>query len=197
MDEEAASKPASEIADIRGPVEIIDFTAWYIAGGLMLLALIAAGLFIWWFATRKAQVAKQAMKAELSPYLLAQCELEDARQRMREHDDKAFTAAVSNAVRNYLERAFALPAPKLTSEEFFAMVQHQAKLPRSLLESLQPFLEMCDLVKFAAQALDDASREDLLQTAETFINQAHDIEKALIEKTAKTARAPQKAQKQT
>lgn len=176
MNDDSTQSIQQDIADIRGPIEIVDMTVWYIVAALMLLAIIATAVFIWWSSTRKPPEAEKPVKPAVPPYALAMRELDDARMRMSGHDDEGFTAAVTAAVRNYLEGAFALPAPKLTSEEFFEMIQQQAKLPHNLLANLQPFLEQCDLVKFAGQHLDTESRESLLQTAETFIEKAHEIE---------------------
>ena len=189
MNDDLTQTIQQDIADIRGPVEIVDMTVWFIVGGLLLLSIIATVIYIWWSAKHKPAAPVKPAQPAVPPYVLAMRELDNARMRMRGHDDEGFTAAVTAAVRNYLEGAFALPAPKLTSEEFFEMIRQQAKLPHNLLANLQPFLEQCDLVKFAAQQLDTASRESLLQTAETFVEKAHEIEQG--ESHRKKAVTPQ------
>ena len=53
------------------------------------------------------------------------------------------------------EAVIVADTPEDAAREALEMIQKQAKLPPKLLEKLQPFLEQCDLVKFAAQELEE------------------------------------------
>lgn len=154
-----------DILDIREPVYLPDpVPVLWIAAGVA--ACLLVGYLLWLKLRKKPGVV-------LTPYELAARELNRIRQGGGGMDDTAFTLAVSDAVRGYLERGFALPAPELTTEEFFETLGTAKRVAPDLLRKLQPFLEHCDLVKFARQSLDEATRKTLLETAADFVDKAN------------------------
>ena len=73
-------------------------------------------------------------------------------------------------MRGYIERKFALAAPEMTTEEFLlTLARDRGALPYDS-GRLRDFLEVCDLVKYAAvrPARDDA--EQVLGTARAFVH---------------------------
>jgi hypothetical protein len=64
-------------------------------------------------------------------------------------DPKAFSIAVSGALRGYLEERFNFHAPDRTTEEFLHELQGTNLLTTEQKLSLGDFLENCDLIKFA------------------------------------------------
>jgi hypothetical protein len=60
---------------------------------------------------------------------------------------------LSNVVRRYLEKRFALPARRQTTPEFLQTMQNAPQLSADQQALVRSFLERCDLAKFAnAQA---------------------------------------------
>ena len=64
-------------------------------------------------------------------------------------DPKAFSIAVSGAIRSYLEERFEFHAPDRTTEEFLYELQGTNLLTTEQKLSLGDFLANCDLIKFA------------------------------------------------
>jgi hypothetical protein len=64
-------------------------------------------------------------------------------------DPKAFSIAVSGAIREYLEERFDFHAPERTTEEFLLELQGTNLLTTEQKLSLGDFLENCDFIKFA------------------------------------------------
>ena len=83
-------------------------------------------------------------------------------------DIPPFVDEVSEVLRVYIERRFAVHAPEQTSEEFIGAVRsHPALTGRC--ERLEPFVVLCDLVKFARHTPGFDQVNNLLVTAETFV----------------------------
>ena len=64
-------------------------------------------------------------------------------------EPKAFSIAVSGAIRVYLEERFDFHAPERTTEEFLYELQGTNLLTMEQKQSLADFLASCDLIKFA------------------------------------------------
>jgi hypothetical protein len=135
---------ADDIRDIRPLTEIPNpwIWLWMVLAGLAVAALI---LWLW----RRSRNQKELVPA--IPPVPAHVR---ARQRLTAAldligDPKAFTIAVSDALRFYLEDAFELRAPERTTEEFLKELPNSAMLSTAQKTSLRDFLESCDMVKFA------------------------------------------------
>ena len=141
---QAAAVSASDIRDIKPPVEIP--TGWeWVWWTLAALAAVAALCFCWqWWRRRRASIpvvppvpahvrARQKLAAALA--LIAQ--------------PKSFCILVSDTIRIYLEERFNFHAPERTTEEFLHELQATDRLAADQKEKLGEFLECCDLVKFA------------------------------------------------
>lgn len=105
---------------------------------------------------------------------------------------RSYHYALSEIVRQYIERAFGIAAPEMTTEEFLRsigrstpargsgapLIQDATLLTLLVGADLRPFLEQCDLVKYAALApsLDDAQRA--LSEARAFIQRTAAAQKA-------------------
>jgi hypothetical protein len=77
----------------------------------------------------------------------------------------------SSLVREYVAERFAIPTAQRTSEELVASPPAVKALPGPQRTLLADLLLRCDFVKFARHAPDDADRERLLASAETFVTQ--------------------------
>ncbi len=101
-------------------------------------------------------------------------QLAEARALLEEESpeaNKAFAVSVSQALRGYLERAVGLRAPEQTTEEFLQAAQSSQKIESEALKSLEAFLKLCDLAKFARHAFGQHEREQLYSTAKAFVEE--------------------------
>jgi hypothetical protein len=158
----AQSTADQDIRDIRPPYYIPPSWLWlaWAAGGV---ALAALGFGIWRWRHRLG------LRVKL-PYELALERLEEARRLMQPEQARAFSIAVSEVVRDYIEQCFPVRAAHHTTEEF---LRGLATRPDSPLVTHQPvladFLGHCDLAKFARWILSVPQMEAMLQSAGAFI----------------------------
>ena len=154
-----------DIRDIRGPLHIPDPLLWlYYAIGA-LLASAAAAVYWRWFSRRRTVRAKQAFEIAFE-------QLEQAKSLMKPELADAFSVAVSDAIRTYIEKRFELPVTRHTTEEF--MVRIQAEPARGLAEYndlLHDFLVHCDLAKFARFHLTVDQMKEMHESAWQFVDQ--------------------------
>jgi hypothetical protein len=125
-------------------IAIPDFWLWII-WSTVILALCLVGWLAWRYWRRKAAAALAV--PPVPPHVRARRALEAALALLS--DPKAFTIAVSGAVREYLEQRFDFHAPERTTEEFLYELQGTNLLTAEQKLSLGEFLANCDLIKFA------------------------------------------------
>jgi hypothetical protein len=160
----ASSQPTvdQDIRDIRPPYHIPPGWLWlaWVGGGL---ALVALGYGAWRWRHRLG------LRVKL-PYEIALEQLEAARHLMQPEQARAFSIAVSEIVRDYIETGFDVRAAHRTTEEFLRDLATQSDSP---LVAHQPvladFLRHCDLAKFARWVLSLPQMEAMLQSAAAFI----------------------------
>jgi len=171
--------PAQAIAQDEGlrPLRGLRPTSYWEQNWPWLTALIAIAaigiiaLAVWLI--KRQPAAKQATPAEE-----ARLRLGEAADLANGRDDKAFSVTVSDALRRYLERGFGLRAPEQTTEEFLQSAQSSGRLPEASLQTLARFLELCDLAKFAQHAFGNEERQQLLNTARSFVDEAESRHRA-------------------
>jgi len=137
-----------ELRDIAGPVPIADPLAlvpWALAAVLLALAVAA---FVVWRRRRGSSGPDAEARAR------ARIEAADV-WRAPEHAHE-YGAAVSDAVRRYVEERHGERAPRRTTEEFLRELGRRPDSPLSAhTPALAAFLELCDLAKFARRGLSD------------------------------------------
>jgi Ca-activated chloride channel homolog len=139
-----AGPTADDIRDIRGPIrEPSAPPRWPYAAGAA-GALAAAVL---------ARTVARRRRAPAVPSEVALHELEAARDHIELADPLRFSTAVSDAIRTYVEQAFALHAPRLTTEELLAELMRDESPVATHRGELGAFLEYCDLAKYARWSL--------------------------------------------
>jgi hypothetical protein len=174
----APANAAEDIRDIRGPKRVLP--AWLlpalVAGG----AVLAAGAYAVW----RRQRRRRRPRAPL-PFEVALQRLEGVRALMQPQNAGAFSVAVSDIVRSYIERAFDFTATHRTTEEF---LRGLLELPNSGLAHhralLSEFLHQCDLVKFAGVSLTLQNMESLHHSACEFVRATARIEETAPIRTA-------------
>lgn len=154
--------PGPDIRDIRPPYLIpLDWRVLALlgAGALLLLGLV------WW--------AWRWYRARRPPLTLLQrtlLRLEATRTLMQAGEARAFSAAVSDVVRAYVEERFNVLATHLTTTEFLrdCLAQVGSAL-QAHEQALSEFLNYCDLAKFARWSLDAGEMERMLGSARHFV----------------------------
>ena len=169
----ASTDPAQDIRDIRGPKFVRpDWLLPLVLAGGLLLGFGAYGAWRWRRRRRQRPIS-------LSPMELALQRLEELRALMLPASAAAFSVAVSDIVRSYIEQRFAVVATRRTTEEFLhdllesshaSLARHRALLGK--------FLHLCDFVKFGGLSLTPQNMESLRQSARTFVLATAQLEKA-------------------
>ena len=151
----------NDIHAIKGFVPV-PYDLWWL---WVLLAVVVAGAVALWFWKRRKKPVTAEMVIPPSPFELALAAL----RRLREEKlpIEVFYTQLSDIVRQYIEGRFGLRAPERTTEEFLA----EAALPEQHMKVLRPFLQECDLVKFARFLPGEADRQRALAAAEKFVEE--------------------------
>lgn len=170
-----AQQSATEgLADIREPVLIIDWVFWSLLGAVAILVAVLLGIWIHRYRLRLAN--RPSGPPPLPPAEWARQALDRLASEESRYSDKEYVVAISDVVREYLERAFDLPAPERTTEEFLVEIAEHAVFIPAMREEMSGFLRRADLVKFAAQPLSRDDRPKLLDSARDFVATAEHSE---------------------
>jgi len=138
----------SELHDIRPALEIVsvwEYVGWAVA--VLVLILIAYFLTRYFLKKRRESKVIEASRPAVPAHVLARQRLEASLDHL--HDPRAFCILVSEAIRYYLEDRFDLRAPERTTEEFLIELQSSHSLNFEHKQTLEAFLQQCDMAKFA------------------------------------------------
>ena len=138
---------------------------WLLALGIT-LALVAALIIFWRWQSRRRRERPAILPEIWALQSLAELERTDwiGTGRARE-----FYYRLSEIIRAYIEKKFALAAPEMTTEEFLlTLTRLRGALPYDA-ERLRAFLQACDIVKYAAYSPQREDAEQVLATARTFV----------------------------
>jgi len=159
---------STDIHDIKPDVVILP--PWWVWAALVLA--VAAVVFVVWLVLRKRrQEAKEVFVPRQNAVEEARERLEAARKLMLAGEIEAFYIAVSDAVRQYIERQFRLRAAEQTTEEFLQDMARSQRLRPTHKELLTDFLTQCDLVKFARFRPGPKDMEAALAAATRFVDE--------------------------
>jgi hypothetical protein len=157
------AEATEDIRDIRGPKALPG--SWVVPAVLAGAIVAAFCAYVLW---RRRHRAIRGRTLTLSERTLEG--LDGTRPLMRPETARAFGIAASELIRDYIEQRFDVIATQRTTEEFLqALLQstNEALARHRLL--LGEFLQQCDLVKFAGDALAVADMESLFQSARRFV----------------------------
>ena len=148
--EDAGTTP--ELRDIEEPLEAPIPLEWKLGG--LLAVVLMAGAFVWWKWFREAKVADKPAAPPIPPGQAALARLDAlyASELLEAGDYRAFHFALSDILREYIERRFSLRAQEQTTDEFLAALPDQRVFNAEQQLLLQDFLRRSDLVKFAKYA---------------------------------------------
>jgi len=156
-----------ELRPAAGPVELPSSGGtglwWAVAA---IVVVVAAGL-AW---RRWKRHGKAAEQVPLSPQELAYLELARLlEERLAERDVKLFYVGLTGVVRRYIERTTGVRAPEQTTEEFLHQISRQQTFASEESRRLKGFLEVADLVKFAAHQPRTEDVEESFERARAFL----------------------------
>jgi hypothetical protein len=146
----AAAPVVDDIRDIRGPVVAPPSHPWW----PYLVVATATALVI----LGVRAVVRRHRRRPIPADVRALHQLELARALIERGDPLGFSTAVSDTVRDYVEVAFAVHAPRRTTEELLADLMADRNPVGAHRTELGRFLGFCDLAKYARWSL---SREDM------------------------------------
>jgi len=151
----------SDIRDVKGPIGFFEINWWVVAAVLVVISAV-----ILYLIRRKRFVPIKL------PHETALEELERARANfLRDGNSEDYYASVSDCIRCYIERAFNLKAPEMTTEEFLNSLKETSALSLDQKGLLREFLNACDLVKFAKYAPSKPEADTVFETAGKFIEE--------------------------
>jgi Domain of unknown function (DUF4381) len=149
-----------DIRDIRGPISVPPTHPWW-PYALAAACVIALALAVVYAIRRRRRAVPSDVRALLA--------LDAARELIDRADPMGFSTSVSAAVRSYVEDAFSVHAPKLTTEELLGTLMTDAGPVASHRAELGTFLEFCDLAKYARWSLSRNDMTGMLDSATAFV----------------------------
>jgi hypothetical protein len=151
---------ADDIRDIRGPIVSPPSHPWwpYVAVGIV--AVLAALV---------VRAIMRRRRRSLSPDAVALRALESARELVGRGDPRAFGGRVSDVVRTYVEAAFAVHAPRRTTDELLGELMTDDSPVAAHRAELGSFLGYCDLAKYARWSLSPDDMTGMLDSATQFV----------------------------
>ena len=132
---------------------------------LAALAALAAALFV------AGRIRHAARLHRMTPSERALAELAALLSRRLPERGlfKDYYVELTHVVRRYIERAHAIRAPRLTTEEFLAAAKSHPHFTPESLRGLSDFLHSADMVKFAGAACTDEIAGVAAETARRYI----------------------------
>lgn len=167
----ADANPTSAPALIDDPRNLpIDRRLVYaIAAGSIIFAIVILALLVRWIRRRQQRPAAPPPPIPADEWALAALRKLRERGLVRAGRVKEFYFELNMIVRQYIERRFGLRAPEMTTEEFLDSLRSSSRLSGDHQRALMPFMEACDLVKYARHEPTTGEIEDVDRTAESFV----------------------------
>ncbi|MSR66734.1 MAG: hypothetical protein EXS24_05105 [Pedosphaera sp.] len=149
-------RPAKTIVEIPGAVSVF---FWAALGAAILMAALLVYLRI---------VRNRGAALPRSPHVIAREQLRRALGLTG--DSRLFCIAVSDIMRRYFESGLSLLATEQTTEEFLKSLDSSPWLKPEQKSSLNRFLAVCDLAKFARYEAHQEEMHALHQAALTLLD---------------------------
>ncbi len=169
-----ATGAAPELRDIEDPLEAPIPLEWKLGG--LLAVFLLAGAFVWWKWFRKTKAAGEFAAPPIPPGQAALSRLDalDASGLLEAGDHRAFHFALSDILREYIERRFSLRAQEQTTDEFLEGLPDQRVFNTEQQLLLQDFLRRSDLVKFAKYSPRIEQSQDAAEACRKFVVETDD-----------------------
>ncbi|MDR0581504.1 MAG: hypothetical protein LBG31_00925 [Prevotellaceae bacterium] len=163
------------LKDIKPPVKypytLMEILWPWATMGIIALALVA-GLIYVIIRLRKKQPVFGKIKPAEPPHIVALRELEKikAEKLWQNNKVKLYYTRVTDVLRVYLEKRYAIQAPEQTSDEILQALA-QLPLPEYFIPKLREFLSTSDLVKFAKYLPAMEENESALTLVTQFVDE--------------------------
>ncbi len=148
----------------------------YAAGALILFAIIVATVvLILHFRAKKAAripVAPPAPKRPAHELVLEALEKVQREKDYLRKRTKQYHTDITDALRDYIEAVFHLPAHELTSGQILSKLRY-TDLPKGQMQELKTILSMADMVKFAKEVPSNEDNERSVAMAIAFVQRVH------------------------
>jgi len=167
------------IYDIKQPFAVqYGFWDWLrdnkktVIAGFLILVAIMVGIYFWLKRPKKAVVIKQEVKSVIPPDVEAINQLNALREQKLWQADrvKEYHSELTEIIRQYLEKRYAIKAHEQTSDEIFASLRYM-EISDDSRNKLMQILLLADLVKFAKQKPLPAENEQSMENAIAFVSQ--------------------------
>lgn len=178
----------SEEEELRPLKPIFDFAAAWWPYILALLLLLAAGWYLYNLYNEKAIQPKPTQKQVYSP-----TPFQDPLNRLSnilsqlkgytftsEKDFEIFYINLGDAIREYFEDLYHIPALESTSREILYELSRRS-IDSELIDKTKAVLQEADMVKFAKFTPTETQAEKALEKADAFLKRAEEVDKERIE----------------
>lgn len=166
---------AKKLKDIKPPLLEAFNWKWYmqeiVYTGLIFL-LIGVAILVWYFRSlRHQEIVTEPEKPKVPAHILALESLEriQKEQIWKDGKIKEYYSEISDAVRQYIEDRYGLPALESTTDEIMQAFRSRVIDSQSK-EKLQQLLRLSDLVKFAKLFPEEHEHQLSLKDAFDFVN---------------------------
>lgn len=139
-----------------GP-SFLESNLYWLIGGIVAVAAIVLLLL------RKRHIKPK------TPYEVAKLRFENAPKIYGDFGPKAYAEEVSQIVRDYIDAVYQIPAPERTTEEFLAIAGQSEHFDGEAKADLEKILKLADIAKFARHAFSETEKDQILQSAEKFV----------------------------
>lgn len=154
----------AELVDIHDRLDITDWRFWLALTG----ALLAVAWVGWLFSKLRMRDAQdEEARVGPDPWAVFNAAIADTRGQLHSLEARDLTYLVNAALRAFLESCLQLPVSEQTTEEFIHSLQSKRQLSPATAQALTDYLEQCDKIKYAGQALADDGKETMIQSAES------------------------------
>jgi len=166
---------ATDIRDIKGPIDLPSALGWLLIFLAVILAVLATAFLIRYLLDKGKRYHGGPVKL---PHEIAFEKLEDLKKKklIAQGKIKEFYFVLSDITRHYLEDRFKMKAPEMTTEEFLRVLKDSNELTGHHKGLLKDFMQHCDLVKFAKYGPSEKEIESSFDSAYKLVEQTSQAE---------------------
>lgn len=165
--QDSVQSPRDITATLLPPPRRRAWWEWTTLAAAILAAAVGTFLLVRWLRKRALRPPPPILPEVWALRCLRELEATGLIERGAARD---YYYRLTEIVRAYVERKFALAAPEQTTEEFLTLISRdRGRLPYEA-DKLRSFLEACDLVKYAALQPRREDADAAMQSARAFVN---------------------------
>lgn len=144
---------------------------------LIVILVIAIGLFVYFKWLRHGQIPLLPKKKRLPPYEEAMQRLADLKEKhlWQSGQEKAYFTEITDILREYIERRFEVNAVEMTTSQIMEALRKN-EVSRPVNQQLGSVLELADFVKFANLRPLPDENEMAYQRTLTYLNETKPVE---------------------